>query len=131
MGCCYEFHVGSVCYTYDYENKKTQHHEQDEHTMHPFQTVTIVTEETVSLNDRQFLQVFAKGSLFALGLAAVFTAADPGFKAPLGITMTNLSPRSICLREGDAFLKGCFFEMQLDVEKPYVGQHGAATMSWP
>ncbi|GEM_PF-5582253 len=130
-GCCYEFRVSNLAYSYDYENKLTRQQQSDQHIIQPFQTLTIVTIEKVSLDKQHFLLLFAKGSLFSIGLTPVSTAADPGFVGKLGITLTNMSVRPIRLRVGTPFVKGCFFNLGNEVAHPYVGQHGDATMSWP
>lgn len=130
-GCCYEFRVGDVSYSYDYENKTTRQSVADTHTINPFETLTIITMEKVELDFSQFLILFSKGSLFSVGLTPVSTAADPGFRGYLGITMTNLSTRPIEFKKGDGFVKGYFLNMGQNVSKHYVGQHGDAKMSWP
>jgi len=130
-GCCYEFRVGNICYTYDYENKTTKQIKQDLHTINPFETLTIVTLEKVTLDSKHFLLLFSKGSLFSMGLTPVSTAADPGFRGHLGITMTNLSVRPVQFQLGSGFVKGAFFRLNKAASKVYVGQHGDATMSWP
>ncbi len=130
-GCCYEFRVGDISYTYDYEKKQTSQRKQASHTINPFETLTIVTMEKVNLDQEHFLLLFSKGSLFSMGLTPVCTAADPGFRGRLGITMTNLSARPIHFEKGISFVKGCFFRLKAKASSPYVGQHGDATMSWP
>jgi dCTP deaminase len=130
-GCCYEFRVGNISYTYDYEKKITKQYVSDVHIIHPFETLTIVTMEKVALDRRHFLLLFSKGSLFSIGLTPVSTAADPGFAGHLGITMTNLSMRPIQLKKGIPFVKGAFFQLSKEAIHPYVGQHGDATMTWP
>jgi hypothetical protein len=87
--------------------------------------------ERIELDAGHFLHLSSKGSLFSQALTPVCTAADPGFRGYLGITMTNLSSRSIQLSEGTGFVKGSFFQLPENVEKTYTGQHGDATMSWP
>lgn len=130
-GCCYEFRVGNISYTYDYEKRITQQKVQECHIINPFETITIVTIEKVNLDSRHFLLLFSKGSLFSMGLTPVSTAADPGFRGHLGITMTNLSARPVQLNTGTGFVKGSFFKLNKNVTSMYVGQHGDATMSWP
>ena len=130
-GCCYEFRVGSISYSYDYENKTTKQLRGDVHTIYPFETLTIITLEKVALDSIHFLSLFSKGSLFSMGLTPICTAADPGFKGHLGITMTNLSIRPIQFQKGQGFIKGTFHQLSQKASRPYVGQHGDATMSWP
>ena len=130
-GCAYEFRVGRVGYTYDYPNMRTRRYEADQHTIYPFETVTIVTVERVYLDRRHYLSLLSKGSLFSLGLSVVCTAADPGFRGHLGITFTNMGTRPVVLPYGTGFVKGVFYRLDRDVERHYVGQHGDAMMSWP
>ena len=130
-GCCYEFRVGEIAYTYDYKNRITRQEVRDEHIINPMETVTIITKEKVNLDQKHYLFLFSKGTLFSVGLTAVATAADPGFKGHLGITMTNLSMRPIRLINGMGFVKGNFYRLHKKVKNAYVGQHGDATMSWP
>ena len=130
-GCTYEFRVGEISYTYDYEKKVTRQKRGSEHLINPFETITLVTMEKVNLDSSHFLALYSKGSLFSLGLTAVSTAADPGFRGHLGITMTNLSARPIRLSKGTGFLKGYFVELAEPSLLSYTGQHGDATMSWP
>jgi dCTP deaminase len=87
--------------------------------------------EEVKLNELHFLHLFSKGSLFSLGLTAVSTGADPGFRGHLGITMTNLSSRPIRFQVGMGFVKGIFYELAEAATVTYTGQHGDAHMSWP
>jgi deoxycytidine triphosphate deaminase len=131
MGCCYEFRVGRIAYSYDYEKKITKQQQSKIHIIYPFETLTIVTMEKINLDNQHFLLLFSKGSLFSLGLTPVSTAADPGFRGPLGITMTNLSARPIQFSAGTGFIKGSFFQLAKEAVNTYVGQHGDATMSWP
>ena len=130
-GCAYEFRTGRIGYHYDYVQKKTLQYEADEHVILPFETVTITSFEQVNLDKKHFLWITAKGSLFSLGLSAVCTAADPGFRGHLGITLTNMSARPVVIRNSTGFVKGVFFRLTKEVTKHYVGQHGDATMSWP
>jgi dCTP deaminase len=131
MGCSYQFRVGRISYSYDYEQRTTRQQQSEVHTIHPFETLTIVTMEKVALDTKHFLFVFSKGSLFSIGLTPVCTAADPGFRGHMGITMTNLSIRPVELRAGTEFVKGIFYQLADDAAHTYVGQHGDATMSWP
>lgn len=131
QGCTYEFRVGSISYSYDYENKKTQQQNQSIHIINPFETLTIVTLEKINMDSNHFLLLFSKGSLFSMGLTPISTAADPGFKGHLGITMTNLSTRPIRFEQGMPFVKGIFFRLNKKVSRSYIGQHGDAKMSWP
>ena len=130
-GCSYEFRVGTIGYTYDYPKKKTQRYKADEHIINPFETITILTLEKVNLDTKHFLSLMSKGSLFSLGLSAVCTAADPGFRGYLGITLTNLGLRPVHLSRGTGFVKGVFHRLEAEATRHYVGQHGDATMSWP
>lgn len=130
-GCCYEFRVGPICYVYNYEEKKARQLDRQVHLIRPMEIITIVTMEKVSLDRRHFLNLWAKGSMFSVGLAPICTAADPGFVGHLGITITNLSARPVSLKVGTRFVKGAFYRLSRDVKHAYVGQHGDAKLSWP
>lgn len=130
-GCCYEFRVGPICYVYNYEEKTTRQLDRQAHLIQPMETITIVTMEKVSLDRWHFLNLWAKGSMFSVGLTPICTAADPGFVGHLGITITNLSVRPVSLKVGTRFVKGAFFRLGREVKHAYVGQHGDAELSWP
>lgn len=130
-GCSYEFRAGDTAYRYDYDHKSTRQETAQIHIIYPFETVTLITLEKVRLTQSHFLLLFSKGSLFSLGLVPVCTGADPGFTGPLGVTLTNLSPRPVQIAAGTRIIKGVFFKLRVPAEKSYTGQHGDATMHWP
>ena len=113
-GCCYEFRVGSKAYFYDYKREEAKGKIIDENEnfiVRPFETITIVTEEQLNLDNKHFLVLFSKASYYSLGLTGVATTGDPGYDKHLGITMTNLSYRSIKFDLGEGFVKGAFFRL--------------------
>ena len=130
-GCAYEFRASDIAYRYDYERRASSQTRVARHIIQPFETVTIITEEEVRLDERHFLMVFSKGALFSLGLVPVCTAADPGFRGRLGITLINLSGRPVTIARGTRFVKGVFHRLETPVERPYHGQHGGAATTWP
>ena len=130
-GCAYEFRVGRFAYRYDHANRSAIREESDRHVIYPFETLAIVTLERINLDAQHFLQVHLKGSLFAVGVIPVCTAADPGFSNYLGLTLTNISARPIELKSGERFAKGVFHQLSHPAEKIYSGSHGDARYTWP
>jgi deoxycytidine triphosphate deaminase len=130
-GCTYEFRVSDIAYRYDYDARVSRQERSSVHTIAPFETVTVITKETVCMDKSHFLSLFSKGFLFSLGVVPVCTGADPGFEGRLGITLTNMSARPINLPVDTRFIKGVFHRLTRDSAKPYAGQHGDATVSWP
>jgi deoxycytidine triphosphate deaminase len=131
QGCAYEFRVSRFAYRYDYDRRSTIREDSESHVIYPFESVAIITLERVHLDATHYLQIHLKGTLFALGVIPVATAADPGFSNHLGLTLTNLSARPIELKVGERFAKGVFHRLSKPVKKMYTGQHGDATLTWP
>jgi deoxycytidine triphosphate deaminase len=130
-GCTYEFRVSEIAYRYDYDQRVSRQECSDSHLINPLETVTVITMETVNIGRKHFLSLYSKGFLFSLGIVPVCTGADPGFEGRLGISLTNVSARPVVLPVGTRFVKGTFHEMTRAAERPYAGQHGDATVSWP
>ncbi len=130
-GCTYEFRVSDIAYRYDYDARVSRQERSDNHVIRPLETVTIITKETVCLDRLHFLSLFSKGFLFSLGIVPVSTGADPGFEGRLGITLTNMSARPVKLPVDTRFVKGIFHQLLHETARPYAGQHGDASVSWP
>jgi deoxycytidine triphosphate deaminase len=130
-GCTYEFRVSELAYRYDYENRFSRQEKSNNHLINPFETVTVITKERVNMGRSHFLSLYSKGFLFSLGIVPVCTGADPGFEGRLGISLTNMSGRPVVLPVDTKFVKGTFHQMTRPAERPYAGQHGDASVSWP
>lgn len=130
-GASYEFRVGDTSYLIDHSSRRTVQRQGNIHEIRPLETVTIVTFEEVSLDERHVLFIQAKGSLFTLGITPIATTADPGFRGQLGLTFTNISSRTVTFQTGDAFAKGMFIRLVSPAAHRYHGAHGAAQLAWP
>jgi dCTP deaminase len=79
-GCTYEFRVSDLAYRYDYDIRASRQEKSNSHLINPFETVTVITKETVRMGSSHFLYLYSKGFLFSLGIVPVCTGADPGFR---------------------------------------------------
>jgi deoxycytidine triphosphate deaminase len=90
----------------------------------PGSTFLIVAEELFRLPINIFAKVTTLGQVFASGLAAENTFADPGYTGPLYITMTNVSSRILSLKQGDPLARVEFHRFQHNPDKTHVGFRG-------
>jgi deoxycytidine triphosphate deaminase len=90
----------------------------------PGSTFLIVAEEIFRLPTNIFAKVTTVGQVFASGLAAENTFADPGYTGPLYITLTNVSSRILSLKQGDPLARVEFHKFQHIPEKTHVGFKG-------
>lgn len=88
---CYELRVGNYYYDLNDYNKRYEINEEDYIVLRPHQRCVIITLEKLFLPEDILGKIFAKGSLFSLGIAPVSTYADPGFYGRLGIVLHNTS----------------------------------------
>ncbi|SRR5258708_3466743 len=90
----------------------------------PGATFLIVAEEIFRLPINIFAKVTTLGQVFASGLAAENTFADPGYTGPLYITMTNVSSRILSMKQGDPLARVEFHKFQHTPDKTHVGFRG-------
>ena len=130
---CYELRAGTVLYrTALPENERRQTLEPDqEFVIAPQEIVTIVTLEEVSLPSFVIGRIVSKGQFFSMGLSPVITFVDAGFAGEPGITMINMSNRTIRMRQGERIAKIEFEKLGKPVAVPYRGLHGFASSLWP
>lgn len=87
----------------------------------PGSTFLIVAEEIFRLPTNIFAKVTTLGQVFASGLAAENTFADPGYTGPLYITLTNVSSRILSLKQGDPLARVEFHKFQHTPDRVHVG----------
>lgn len=97
----------------------------------PKQCVVVITEESLNIPDNILCRVLTKGRLLSIGLSAVNTYADPGFKGRLGIIFINHSNSYLKIKQYDPIAKIEFDQLAMKVYRPYSGQHGYETGIWP
>jgi dCTP deaminase len=97
----------------------------------PHTYVTCIVQESIVLPAHVVARILTKGQLFSVGILPVNTYADPGFQGQLGITLCNMSHRSVVIRPGEPIAKIEFTVLPKPVQRPYHGQHGYATKIWP
>jgi deoxycytidine triphosphate deaminase len=90
----------------------------------PGSTFLVVAEEIFRIPINIFAKVTTLGQVFASGLAAENTFADPGYTGPLYITMTNVSSRILSLKQGDPLARVEFHKFQHNPERTHVGYRG-------
>jgi deoxycytidine triphosphate deaminase len=90
----------------------------------PGSTCLIVAEEIFRIPTNIFAKVTTLGQVFASGLAAENTFADPGYTGPLYITMTNVSSRILSLKQGDPLARVEFHKFQHNPHRTHVGFQG-------
>jgi deoxycytidine triphosphate deaminase len=90
----------------------------------PGSTFLIVAEEIFRLPTNVFAKVTTLGQVFASGLAAENTFADPGYTGPLYITMTNVSSRILSLKQGDPLARVEFHKFEHKPDRTHVGFRG-------
>jgi len=129
----YELRVGDIFYRHAVdETERRQIVKPGDHIIvHPHEFVTVITLETIALPTNILARVFGKTRLFSIGIIPVTNIADPGFEGHLGITVMNLSGRSVKLDYGEAFAKIEFERLRKPVSKPYKGPHNYAHALWP
>ena len=80
VGACYELRMGDVYYDLTDGEKRWKVPLGGNALIKPGHRVVLLTHERLALSDRVFARIVSKGSLFSIGLSAVATYADPGFK---------------------------------------------------
>ena len=96
----------------------------------PLHKVVLITQEHLEIPSNILGRIVTKGSLFSIGLSAVNTIADPGFKGQLGLVLYNYSSKYIVLDIGEKVAKIDFSQLMED-SRSYSGQHGFSAQTWP
>lgn len=99
--------------------------------LRPHQLVVIITKETLDVPADILGRILTKGSLFSLGVNAVNTYVDPGFKGRLGIVFQNQTTKYLKIPVNQPIAKIEFSKLHEAVKEPYHGQHGYDTEIWP
>jgi deoxycytidine triphosphate deaminase len=98
-------HVGEVAWRISRELKREQLGADDGIEIEPWETISIVTDEKVSLPGFAAGRIFPKGRMPSNGLKCESTTIDPGFEGYLFVTITNCGPVTVRLRRGLPFAK--------------------------
>lgn len=129
---CYELRASNIFYNpIESSDKRTVPDNSDYILLKPNQITVIITEEELFIPDDILGRILTKGSLFSLGINAVNTYVDPGFKGRLGIVFQNQSTKYIKIKVGQPIAKIEFSKLHKSVQTPYHGQHGYDTEIWP
>lgn len=127
--CSYEIRVGSLFELLRFDGATVSHTTFEAGEDAPIQippgsTVLITAEERFRIPTDIFAKVTTVGQIFASGLAAENTFADPGYTGPLYITVSNISTRTLSLKRGDPLARVEFHRLSKAVEKPHPGYQG-------
>lgn len=128
---CYELRMGSIYYDLTESDKRIDATPQGTILIKPGHRVVLITLEELNIPNNVIARVSSKGSLFSIGLTAVNTYADPGFKGNLGVVTQNTSDKYITLPIGEPIAKIDFSILSRNSTHPYQGQHGFKTQIWP
>lgn len=96
--------------------------EQEEVIIKPSEYYLVQTLETVNTPEDLMPLVFPRSSLFRAGLLLLNSKTDPGYKGPLMMGLTNLSPFEVKLQMGARICNMVFFKIEGDTVS-YRGQH--------
>ncbi len=128
---CYELSAGKTYFDLTENNLRVDLRWGESIIIKPWHRVVILTKEELNIPNNILARIVSKGSLFSVGLSAVCTQADPGFKGQLGIVTQNFSDKYIKIDQGKAIAKIDFNLLSSDSTKPYDGQHGFKSNIWP
>ncbi|MGA2057942.1 MAG: hypothetical protein ABSG88_21880 [Bradyrhizobium sp.] len=131
VGACYELRMGNVYYDLTESEKPRSVDPGGNILIKPGHRVVLITHERLALNADVFARIVSKGSLFSVGLSAVATYADPGFRGRIGIVTQNISDKYIMLPLLERIAKVDFTILETPARRPYQGQHGFDTEIWP
>lgn len=128
---CYELTAGKTYFDLTENSRRIDLTRGESIIIKPWHRVVIMTKEELEIPNDILARIVSKGSLFSIGLSAVCTQADPGFKGQLGIITQNFSDKYIKIDQNKAIAKIDFTLLSSDTTKPYTGQHGFQTNIWP
>lgn len=127
----YELRAGKTYFDLTENNLRIDLSPKESMLIKPWHRVVILTHESLDIPNNILARVVSKGSLFSVGLSAVCTQADPGFKGQLGIVTQNFSDKYIKIDQGQAIAKIDFSLLSSESTKPYGGQYGFQSNFWP
>lgn len=129
---CYELRASEVYYhPVESDTKKVVSSEEQAILLRPNQVVVIITKESLNVPNDILGRVLTKGTLFSLGVSAVNTYVDPGFKGKLGIVFQNQATKYLKIPVGEPIAKIEFSKLHTPVKEAYHGQHGYESKIWP
>lgn len=129
---CYELRASNIYYLpIESDTKKEVLDGEEFILLRPHQLVVIITQETLDVPSDILGRILTKGSFFSLGINAVNTYVDPGFKGRLGIVFQNQTTQYLKIPVGQPIAKIEFSKLHAPVQEPYHGQHGYDTEIWP
>lgn len=128
---CYELRAGKTYFDLTENNSRIDLSPREFIIIKPWHRVVILTQESLDIPNNILARVVSKGSWFSVGLSAVCTQADPGFKGQLGIVTQNFSDKYIKIDQSQAIAKIDFSLLSSESTKPYNGQHGFQSNIWP
>lgn len=129
---CYELRASEIYYhPVESDTKKIVKYGEQAILLRPNQVVVIITKESLNVPDNILGRVLTKGTLFSLGVTAVNTYVDPGFKGKLGIVFQNQSTKYLKIPVGEPIAKIEFSKLHASVKEAYHGQHGYESKIWP
>lgn len=127
----YELRMGNCYYDLTEGDKLIQLQPSQDVIIKPGHLVVLITKEKLNIPHNTLGRVISKGSLFSIGLTPACTNADPGFSGNLGIVTQNISDKYIVIPQSESIAKIDFSSLESATTKPYVGQHGFQTNTWP
>lgn len=130
-GACYELRMGNVYYDLTEGGTRFALKPGEVVLIKPRHRVVLITAENFDVPADILVRIVSKGSLFSVGLSAVATYADPGFKGNLGVVTENVSEKYVELPQGEPIAKADFTRLSGPAAKPYQGQHGFQAGIWP
>lgn len=127
----YELRMGNCYYDLSEGDRLIQLEPNQDIIIKPGHLVVLITKERLNIPNDILGRVISKGSLFSIGLTPACTNADPGFSGNLGIVTQNISDKYIVIPQNESIAKIDFSSLESATTKPYVGQHGFQTNTWP
>lgn len=128
---CYELRASNIYYLPDKSRRKNILSDGQYILLKPNAIVVIITMESINLPASIIGRIMTKGILFSLGINAINTYVDPGFRGRLGIVFQNKSNNYLKINIGERIAKIEFSMLHSEVKKTYNGQHGYESEIWP
>lgn len=128
---CYELTASTTYFDLTENNLRIDLKPGESIIIKPWHRVVIMTKEELEIPNDILARVVSKGSFFSVGLSAVCTQADPGFKGNLGIVTQNFSDKYIEIPPNKSIAKIDFTLLSSETSNPYHGQHGFTSNIWP
>jgi deoxycytidine triphosphate deaminase len=105
------------------EDRWSTPHDRTEDTvvLHPGETARVFASEILSMPDNVLAHAIPVGQLFASGLAAETTFADPGYAGDFYVTLINLSNKNLSIAFQSPLARLEFYKLGKAVEHPHDG----------